>query len=371
MFVHSRFVDLDTVEGWPRIVASVRHDPHPVRPTRRRLLQLLAAGAGVGVFGTMPVLAQPIAPTIRPRSAWGGDLPPQGPLEAEAPGDVRFLLVHHTASGNTYEPGDVVGMIRSFHRTHTGPDKGWPDVAYNFFVDRFGTIWEGREGSIDLPIKGSATGGSQGFAQLCCFIGNHEEEPPTAEAEAAMTELLAWLAGRYGINPQGTTEFVSGGSNRHPAGTTVVTPTIVPHREMSQTVCPGRYGVELVTRLPALVAARSAGFAQAPSPTAPVSTVEATPEAAAPLPSTQPTEQALATGPTAAVPSASGVPTPADPVLSVPTVPGTTLNGKALLNANVKVYGSDDIGRLRLTAAGLLATVSTAIGVVIRRRGLR
>ena len=186
-----------------------------------------------------------------------------------------------------------------------------------------------------------------------------------------MTELLAWLAGRYGINPQGTTEFVSRGSNRHPAGTTVVTPTIVPHREMSQTVCPGRYGVDLVTRLPALVAARSAGFAQAP-PTGPVATVEATPEAAAAtLPSGPPTEQALATGPTAAVPSASGVPAPADPVLSVPAVPGTTLNSKALLNANVKVYGSDDIGRLRLTAAGLLATVSTAIGVVIRRRGLR
>ena len=140
MFVHSRFVDLDTVEGWPRIVASVRHDPHPVRPTRRRLLQLLAAGAGVGVFGTMPVLAQPVSPTIRPRSAWGGDLPPQGPLEAEAPGDVRFLLVHHTASGNTYDRDDVVGMIRSFHRTHTGPDKGWPDVAYNFFVDLVGHI---------------------------------------------------------------------------------------------------------------------------------------------------------------------------------------------------------------------------------------
>ena len=364
MFVHSRFVDLDTVVGCPRIVASVRPDPHPVRPTRRRLLQLFAAGAGVGVVGTLPVVAQGAQPTIRPRSAWGADLPPQGPLEAEAPGDVRFLLVHHTASGNRYDPGDVAGMIRSFHRTHTGPDKGWPDVAYNFFVDRFGTIWEGREGSLDLPIKGSATGGSQGFAQLCCFIGNHEEEPPTAEAEEAMIGLLAWLAGRYGIDPQGRTEFVSRGSNRHPAGTTVVTPTIVPHREMSQTVCPGRFGVELVSRLPVLVAARAAGIGQQP---APVATVAPTP-LAAPSTSVAPTEEAVAEGPPVAVPATAA---PDAAALSLPAVPSTALHGKAVLGADVKVHGSGDVGQLRLTAAGLLAAVSTATAVVIRRRGLR
>src|SRR5688500_10190272 len=46
---------------------------------------------------------------IRPRAAWGAFLPPAGPMAEEAPGDVRFLLVHHTASANEYEPDDVIG----------------------------------------------------------------------------------------------------------------------------------------------------------------------------------------------------------------------------------------------------------------------
>ncbi len=55
---------------------------------------------------------------------------------------------------------------------HTGPDKGWPDIAYNFMVDRFGQIFEARAGSLAGPVAGSATGGNQGFSQLCCFLGH-------------------------------------------------------------------------------------------------------------------------------------------------------------------------------------------------------
>lgn len=185
---------------------------------------------------------------VRLRSKWASGLPVPGPLEVEAPGDVRFLLVHHSASPNGYGPGDVPGIIRGFHRFHTGPDKGWPDVAYNFFVDRYGVVWEGREGSLAGPVKPSATGGSQGFAQICCFIGDHTAEPPTPEAQGSMVALLAALAERYGLDPSPgvTTSFVSRGSNRWPAGAPVTTPTIAGHRDMSLTACPGDAAYPLV-----------------------------------------------------------------------------------------------------------------------------
>ena len=177
---------------------------------------------------------------IRPRAAWGTFLPPVGPMEEEAPGDVRFLLVHHTASANDYEPDDVVGTIAAIRQLHV-VDKGWPDVAYNFFVDRFGGVWEGREGSLSGPVKSDATGGSQGFTQLCCLIGEFTLEPPTPEALASLTALLAWLADSYGIDtaPGATATFTSRGSNRWPAGTVVTTATIAGHRDMSATACPG------------------------------------------------------------------------------------------------------------------------------------
>ncbi|MGI9596115.1 MAG: N-acetylmuramoyl-L-alanine amidase, partial [Acidimicrobiales bacterium] len=167
-----------------------------------------------------------LRPEIAGRDAWGDARPVRGEIVPED--DVRFLLVHHTASTNDYDPDDVVGQIRDFHSFHTGPEKGWPDVAYNFFVDRFGRIWEARAGSIDGPVRGDATGGSQGFALLCALIGNHAEAPITADAQTSMVALLAWLAERHAIDtsPGATVDFVSRGSNRWSSGTAVTARTI-------------------------------------------------------------------------------------------------------------------------------------------------
>ncbi len=191
-------------------------------------------------------VGQRLRPDIQPRSAWGDALPPTGELTAED--DVRFLLVHHTASTNDYGPDEVADEIRGFYKFHIGPERGWPDVAYNFLIDRFGGIWEAREGSIDGPVRGDATGGSQGFALLTALIGNHGEEPPTPEALAALQQLLAWLGHRYRVDtaPGATATFRSRGSNRWPEGNEVTTRTISGHRDMSETTCPGDFVYELL-----------------------------------------------------------------------------------------------------------------------------
>ena len=208
----------------------------------------IGGGAALLAWASLPGQSVAAAPTeavrdgldIVPREEWGGDLAPTGPLEQEAPGDVRFLLVHHTATPNDYSPEGVIDQLRGFYGFHTG-EKAWPDVAYNFFVDRFGTVYEARTGSLADPVKGDATGGSQGFALLCCHIGDFTAQPPTPEATASMVRLLAWLADTYEIDttPGASTSFVSRGSNRHSPGTEVTTATIAGHRDMSQTSCPG------------------------------------------------------------------------------------------------------------------------------------
>ncbi|MEM7337760.1 MAG: peptidoglycan recognition family protein [Actinomycetota bacterium] len=230
--------------------------------SRRRALELGAAVAASTILAKPAVAGPPPAsmpllsatspgdgapmPTINPRSAWAGDLAPTGPLDAED--DVRFLLVHHTASTNDYGPDEVADQIRGFYRFHTGPEKQWPDVAYNFFVDRYGGIWEARAGSIDGAVRGSATGGSQGFALLCSLIGDHAAAPVTNEARTSLVALLAWLADRHAIDttPGATTSFVSRGSSRWPAGAEVEARTISGHREMSTTSCPGDFAFDLL-----------------------------------------------------------------------------------------------------------------------------
>lgn len=231
---------------------------------RRRFLASSGVLAGAWLLRTGGV-ASAVDPDVRPREEWGADLAPTGPLEQEAPGDVLFLLVHHSASANSYSAEAVPGILASFYRHHTGA-KGWPDIAYNFLVDRYGRVWEGRAGSLAGPVKGDATGGSQGFAQLACFIGDHSTQPPTPQAADAMAGLCAALAHRYGIPtaPGSLARFVSRGSNRHAAGVPVETPTIAGHRDMSLTACPGDAGYAFVTgdlpgRVAALQAALGAG----------------------------------------------------------------------------------------------------------------
>ncbi len=176
---------------------------------------------------------------IYPRAAWGGDLLPKRPIAT--PEDVRFLLVHHTASSNKPPRGGTITTLRKTYAFQTGGGKGWPDVCYEFFVDRDGLVWEGRTGSLAAPVVADATGGSQGFAQLVCLIGNFTKVLPTAAAQTGLIRTLAWLADRYSIdtNPGATTTFVSRGSNRFKAGVTVTAKTIGGHRDMSKTACPG------------------------------------------------------------------------------------------------------------------------------------
>ncbi|HEY4376425.1 MAG TPA: hypothetical protein VGM93_04675, partial [Acidimicrobiales bacterium] len=72
-----------------------------------------------------------------------------GPQLAPA---LKFAVIHHTVNANTYAESDVPNMLGGIYAFHTGSvdsgGRGWCDIAYNFVVDRFGTIWQGRSGDI-------------------------------------------------------------------------------------------------------------------------------------------------------------------------------------------------------------------------------
>lgn len=298
--------------------------------SRRRFLLLcgLATVAGTAPLKglTTPAAASDGVPIgeghlVQPRDTWGKNLQPTGPMSLEAPEDVRFLLVHHSASPNNYSVEQSIQYLRSFYRYHTSAEKGWPDIAYNFLVDRYGQIFEGRAGSIESPVRGDATGGSQGYALLCCFIGDHTNTAPTPEAQSAMVALLAWLAVTYNIDPSpgATTEFVSRGSNLHPEGKLVTTPTITGHRTMSRTTCPGDQAFDLVQNsFPARVRDRLA-------PPSTVSTQAPAEPAAAVTTSATPTSATTTTPTTTPVASTTQVPAqPAPENTRQPPAPDTT-----------------------------------------------
>ena len=203
-------------------------------PLTRRQFIGAAAGFAVASNGLM-VPAKAL--TINPRESWAAGLPPKGPLESE---DVRFLIVHHSASYNGHTASQVPDILRGWFNFHTG-SRGWNDIAYNFIIDSEGGVWEGRQGSLAGPVAGDATGGNQGFTQLVCVIGDTNAEPATSAAHTSLVSVLAWLADRYDVStaPGAEVTFVSEGSNKWPVGSSVTTPTICGHRDMSNTSCPG------------------------------------------------------------------------------------------------------------------------------------
>lgn len=186
-----------------------------------------------------------VAPGVRihPRSEWGADLPPKG---AMGPETVKFLLVHHTESSNIVP--DPRAVIRQVYAFHTGPEKRWPDVCYHFMIGPDGSIWEARAGSLAGPVVADATGGNQGSAQLVCLIGDFRFQSPTPAAQESLMRTLIYLADRYGVDtdPSATATFVSRGSNKFRAGTTVTTSTISGHRDVTHTDCPGDNGYGLL-----------------------------------------------------------------------------------------------------------------------------
>lgn len=273
--------------------------------TRRRALALAGAATAAAVLGTpdrsaaASALRTGYGVDIEPRAAWAGDTRPY--LGEPASEDVRFLLVHHTAGPST---GDPIELMRDVYRFHTSTDKGWPDVAYNFFIEPGGGVYEARAGSLTQAVEASATGGNQGFAQLVCLLGDFTAQNPTPEALATLNATLAWLADRYGLDtsPAATTDFVSRGSNRWVQGTEVTANVISGHRDMSQTACPGDtfypYLVENVQSQvdqlrgnPAPVLISTTDSTQAPFP------VESTPVTDEPTPLTTEVAQSTSTQP--------------------------------------------------------------------------
>ena len=142
------------------------------------------SAGGTGSHTPRPRAAK-APPAIIPRAAWGGD----GVVPRAAPplGQVQLAFVHHTATANDYGPEDsaaiVLGIAR-YHRDHNG----WNDLGYNFLVDQYGQIFEGRAGGIDQAIVGAQ---AQGFNSVSTGVSCIGTFMTVAQTEAAWTRWPA------------------------------------------------------------------------------------------------------------------------------------------------------------------------------------
>ena len=141
---------------------------------------------------------------------------------------------------NSYSPSESAALIRSDYLYHVRT-RGWNDIGYNFLVDRYGRVFEGRYGGVTRAVLGAHAGGFNTNSTGVALLGTFTSARPTAPMLAALHRLLAWKLDLTHVDPRGHTVLRSaGGANtRYPAGRRVVVNTILGHRSTSYTTCPG------------------------------------------------------------------------------------------------------------------------------------
>jgi hypothetical protein len=224
----------------------------------------------VGVDGR----AEPVARTaqtaapfpITPRAAWGADTVP--PRAAPEYGDVQMAFVHHTVTANAYASTDSAGIVLGIARYHRDAN-GWNDIGYNFLVDRFGQVFEGRAGGVGQAVIGAQAQGYNSHSTGVAVIGTYESVPVGDMTLGALAILIGWKLALHTFAPVGQLVLTSAGgsANRYRSGTPVTFERISGHRDGDTTSCPGS---ALYAQLPALrVAAQRVAPPPASSPPVP------------------------------------------------------------------------------------------------------
>jgi hypothetical protein len=197
----------------------------------------------------VPVRTLSIAgsPPVAPRASWGANesIRRGAPVYAQA---LRFGLVHHTAGSNSYTASQSAAIVRAIQTYHV-KGNGWNDIGYNFLVDKYGQVFEGRYGGAERNVVGAHAEGFNTGSVGVALLGSYQTAKPTARATDAIASLLAWRLDVGHVDPLARLSWISGGNARFPSGTPTPLATISAHRDTGPTSCPGN---ALYAQLPAI-----------------------------------------------------------------------------------------------------------------------
>ena len=176
-------------------------------------------------------------PAIVTRAGWGADEKIVRAKPSLAPAD-RLAIVHHTAGTNTYTPSQAAAIVRGIEVYHV-KGNGWNDIGYNFLVDRFGTVYEGRGGGTEKNVIGAHSEGFNAGTVGVALIGNYAQATPPKAQQDALVNLLAWRLDVAHVDPLSTVVYTSGGNFKFKSGKNVTLRAISGHRDTGPSECPG------------------------------------------------------------------------------------------------------------------------------------
>jgi flagellar hook assembly protein FlgD len=214
----------------------------PVAPAATASLKpsfTAAAPTTTAQLGTAKIagrLAAPAKPPIVTRAKWGADEAYR--TGSPSYGVVRCAFVHHTVNANTYTRAQAPALVRGIYYYHTQVN-GWWDIGYNFLIDRFGTIYEGRYGGVTKAVLGAQVLGFNSWSTGVALIGTFETAAPSPAAVSSLERLLSWKLDLSHLNPRGTARIRCSTAEMYKVGQWVTVPVILGHRQVNYTECPG------------------------------------------------------------------------------------------------------------------------------------
>ncbi|MGH3023229.1 MAG: FlgD immunoglobulin-like domain containing protein [Gaiellaceae bacterium] len=208
----------------------------PVKGADAERAAALASGDALRADTAVAALEADRPPIIR-RPDWGADetIVRGSPSYADR---LRYAVVHHTAGTNSYSAAQSAAIVRGIQRYHV-LSNGWNDIGYNFLVDKYGQIFEGRAGGVAGSVVGAHAQGFNTGSVGVAVLGSYGSRNISAAARRSVERLLAWRLDVAHVNPRATRDVASGGNPRFPAGRTIRLRAVSGHRDTGYTSCPG------------------------------------------------------------------------------------------------------------------------------------
>ena len=222
--------------------------PHAARPVRVR-------GGAAGRRRVRPARrrsarrphGRPRAPADDPASRRSSPAPAGAPTSRSSRGSPgllrparRRVRAPHGIRQSSYSAADVPSLIRGFYRFHV-LSRGWFDIGYNYLVDRYGRIYEGRSGGITQNVRGAQVAGfNTGSAGRRADRELQLRRRPTDAQMAALRDVDRVAPRPRARRPaRHARASISGGGDRYAAGAVVPVKAISGHRDVGSTDCPG------------------------------------------------------------------------------------------------------------------------------------
>jgi len=201
-----------------------------------------AADSSVASTPAATAGAAAVKPEIITRAQWGADESLRN-CSPDYVDKVKGAIVHHTVNSNTYSAEQAAGLVRGIYAYHVNGN-GWCDIGYQFLVDRFGRLYEGRFGGDFRNVVGAQAQGFNMQSFGISSIANHDPNTsgaaaPSAAVLTAIGKLIGWKSWLNGWDPATSVSYTSAGSSRWPEGTVITKPRVSGHRDFNLTSCPG------------------------------------------------------------------------------------------------------------------------------------